>query len=105
MPNPGENSTGTSCAPKTIDGDHFLIQWKYWGFGYQVRGKTKDITDLEMRYYTVEDERGTVENPYCCVIWEGVKQHKFGSWLREPEQEWLLAEISHFPTLSEPQSN
>ena len=81
-----------------IDRDNFLIQWKYWGFGYQVTGKTQDITDLEMRYYTVEDDRGIVENPYCCVIWEGLKQYKFASWLRQQEQEWLLAEISHFLT-------
>ena len=88
-----------------IDDNNFLIQWKYWRFKYQVTGKTQDITDLELRYQTVERDYplgngkadpDLITNPYCCVIWEGVRQHKFGAWLKEQEQEWLLEEISRF---------
>ena len=88
-----------------IDDNNFLIQWRYWRFKYQVTGKTQDITDLELRYQTVESDyslgsgkgdRSLITNPYCCVIWEGVRQHKFGAWLKEQEQEWLLGEISRF---------
>lgn len=88
-----------------IDDHNFLIQWKYWRFKYQITGKTQDITDLELRYQTSDQgdynsdtlgTRGLITNPYCCVIWEGVKQYKFGAWLKEQEQEWLLEAISRF---------
>ncbi|WP_226587864.1 serine/threonine protein kinase [Microseira wollei] len=76
-----------------IDRQYFRLQWQLFGFRHQVQGRTEDIEGVQLASsnYEVNDKPVTI-----CTLVEGVRNHRFGSWLTQSEKEWLVAEIAAF---------
>ncbi len=76
-----------------IDRKSFRLQWHLFGFCHQVQGRTEDIDEIQIANsnYSVNDKP-----IMACTLVEGVRKHRFGSWLTQPEQEWLVEEIAAF---------
>ncbi|MFW6358933.1 MAG: serine/threonine protein kinase [Chroococcales cyanobacterium] len=74
--------------PKT-----FTLRWDCLGVARRIEGKTPDILRAEVTTSNMKVNGNSVVR---CVLWEGIRQHKFGDWLTEVEREWLVAEISEF---------
>ncbi|HAX77175.1 MAG TPA: serine/threonine protein kinase [Cyanobacteria bacterium UBA11372] len=76
-----------------IDRQSFRLQWQLFGFCHQVQGRTENIEQVQLASsnYQVNDQSVIV-----CTLVEGVRSHRFGSWLTLAEKEWLVAEIAAF---------
>lgn len=84
-----------SIAGKThleIDRESFRLQWHLWGLKREIRGKTADIYKVELTDNLQVNDRPIVS----CTIVEGIRTHRFGSWLSQLEKEWLVEEITNF---------
>lgn len=75
-----------------IDRQHFRLVWRLFGFTRQIQGRTEDIERIELSSnYQVNDQPVMT-----CTLIEGVRTHRFGSWLSQSEKEWLVEEIAAF---------
>ncbi|MCL1474156.1 serine/threonine protein kinase [Argonema antarcticum] len=78
---------------------YFRLQWKLFWFSYEVKGKTADIDRIELsNNYEVNDKP-----VMACTLVEGLRTHRFGSWLAQSEKEWLVEEIASFLRKNLPQ--
>jgi hypothetical protein len=76
-----------------IDRQYFRLQWHLFGFRHQVQGRTEDIEGVQL----ASSDREVNDKPVTiCTLVEGVRNHRFGSWLTQSEKEWLVAEIAAF---------
>jgi serine/threonine protein kinase len=76
-----------------IDRQYFRLQWQLFGFRHQVQGRTEDIEGVQL----ASSDREVNDKPVTiCTLVEGVRNHRFGSWLTQSEKEWLVAEIAAF---------
>ena len=76
-----------------IDRQYFRLQWQLFGFCHQVQGRTEDIEGVQL----ASSDREINDKPVTiCTLVEGVRNHRFGSWLTQSEKEWLVAEIAAF---------
>jgi serine/threonine protein kinase len=76
-----------------IDRQTFQIQWECCGCSVQIRGRTENISRIEVSSSNIRINNRPVIH---CVIWEGVRQRRFGSWLTPVEKDWLIAELKDF---------
>jgi len=81
-----------------IDRHNFCLQWCLFVLKRRVLGKTDDIDQVKSDCtLTVGDEMSLSASTMSkCKIVEGTRQHYFGGYLTEVEQEWLIDEISTF---------
>ena len=73
----------------------FQIIWSCLGVKYKKQGNTSNIQAITLKQKNLKQESGFVSPEYC-VIYEGVKEHKFGMWLTTAERRWLITEIGNF---------
>jgi serine/threonine protein kinase len=72
----------------TIDQQDFSLQrWLLGSYFRNVTGCTSDISRVELR---------GIKPITVCVLRRGLRKHYFGSFLTQPEKEWLLWEIGAF---------
>ncbi|HBE50341.1 MAG TPA: serine/threonine protein kinase, partial [Cyanobacteria bacterium UBA11369] len=76
-----------------IDRQSFRLQWQLFGFCHQVQGRTEDIEAVQLASSNYEINN---QHVMVCTLVEGLRSHRFGSWLTLAEKEWLVAEISTF---------
>ena len=79
----------------TVQTKDFRLIWYFWGMKYERSGKTSDIQAVTLKQKDSKKESGLVYSEYC-VIYEGVKEHKFGMWLTNAERRWLNSTIASF---------
>ncbi|GGA55786.1 serine/threonine-protein kinase [Okeania sp. KiyG1] len=77
-----------------ISHNEFLIHWKILLFSRKVRGKTVDLCKIAINKINRKSRKSKQWEE--CVLFEGVKKHKFGFSLTKEEKEWIVAEISDF---------
>ncbi|NEP81225.1 MAG: serine/threonine protein kinase [Okeania sp. SIO3B3] len=77
-----------------ISHNEFLIHWKILVFSRKVRGKTADLCKIAIKKINRKSRKSKQWEE--CVLFEGVKKHKFGFSLTKKEKEWIVAEISDF---------
>ncbi|MEC4893105.1 MAG: serine/threonine-protein kinase [Oscillatoria sp. PMC 1051.18] len=76
-----------------IDSQKFSLQWSIGSRPiYSFKGSTAAISKVEVDTQVSSKGRKTIT----CAIWEGIRQHKFGSMMKLVEKEWLVEEISSF---------
>ena len=76
-----------------VDRTNFVINQKFLLSKHQIKGKTKDISNLKVIYY--KDKQGSFKATYC-AFWHGVKQIKFARGTTQSEKIWMAAEIINF---------
>lgn len=86
-----------------IERQSFRLRWSLLGFFYQVQGRTQDIERVELNsLLRIQDRfsalfKNETAQPYTmCNLIEGVRTHRIGWWLTNPEKEWLAQEIATF---------
>lgn len=77
-----------------IDQKKFEIGWNYLCFSKKIQGQSEDIEMVELKV-NVNSKR---QKTSYCVLWEGVNERKFGTYLTQDEQEWLVEEVTDFLT-------
>ncbi|MGB3692500.1 MAG: serine/threonine-protein kinase [Spirulinaceae cyanobacterium] len=84
--------TALSTTYLEIDKQKFFLQWQIGKFiPRSIQGKTADIEQIELEFKRSKASRIATS----CLLWQGVRKHRFGSQLRE-ENEWLVAELKSF---------
>ena len=81
-----------------IDRQNFRLQWQLLGFSREVTGQTAQIDHIELSSNYEINGKPVIS----CTIVEGLRTHRFGSWLAESEKEWLVAEIMAFLNKNQP---
>jgi eukaryotic-like serine/threonine-protein kinase len=86
-----------------IERQSFRLRWSLLGFFYQVQGRTQDIERVELNsLLRIQDrfsalfKNETAQSYTMCNLIEGVRTHRIGWWLTNPEKEWLAQEIATF---------
>jgi eukaryotic-like serine/threonine-protein kinase len=75
-----------------IDRQYFRLQWKLLGLSRQIQGRTADIEGVKLSSHGGVNNQSAI----ACILVEGVRSHRFGSWLSQSEKEWLVEEIAAF---------
>ncbi|MFB2968393.1 serine/threonine protein kinase [Aerosakkonema sp. BLCC-F183] len=75
-----------------IDRQNFRLQRKLFGFRHEVKGQTEDIDRVDLCSNFEVNNKPVM----ACTIVEGVRTHRFGSWLAQSEKEWLREELTNF---------
>lgn len=76
-----------------INSKKFRLQWRCLGVSRSIEGRTKDLTRMEI---ATSNMKFNDKPMMYCILWEGIRQHKFGTFLTPVEQEWLVAEVSDY---------
>ena len=83
-----------------IDCQNFYLQYGFFGYKRQIRGKTENIAEVKLNYDVLVG--GGIDNSFWtsvvskCLIVEGTKIHQFGRYITRIEKEWLIKEITSF---------
>ncbi|MCC5896854.1 MAG: serine/threonine protein kinase [Phormidium sp. BM_Day4_Bin.17] len=75
-----------------VKGDHFTFSREILGLQQTHTGATRDLYDVDLR---VAYTRNNIAVK-AVTLMEGVRTHKFGMMLSDPEKDWLVAEIKAF---------
>jgi serine/threonine protein kinase len=77
-----------------IDEQNFRLQWRFLGWRYQkVQGRTKEISRIELRGIGLSMNKAPIT---VCTLKVRRRKYQFGSFLTEPEKEWLVAQAKDF---------
>lgn len=86
-----------------INRQSFRLRWSLLGVFYLVQGRAQDIDQVGLNdFIRREDEwiaklrNELPEAVTACTLVEGVRTHRFGSWLTQQEKEWLIQEVATF---------
>jgi serine/threonine protein kinase len=86
-----------SAASRTrleIDRQNFRLQRRCLGWCYQkVQGRTQEISQMDLRGIGLSMNKAPIT---VCTLRARVRQHRFGSFLTEPEKSWLVTEVKDF---------
>jgi hypothetical protein len=86
-----------SAASRTrleIDRQNFRLQRRFLGWCYQkVQGRTEEISQVELKGIGLSMNKAPIT---VCTLKSRRRQHRFGSFLTEPEKAWLMAEVKDF---------
>jgi serine/threonine protein kinase len=86
-----------SAASRTrleIDRQNFRLQRRFLGWCYQkVQGRTEEISQIELKGIGLSINKVPIT---VCTLRSRLRQHRFGSFLTEPEKAWLIAEVKDF---------
>jgi hypothetical protein len=86
-----------SAASRTgleIERGNFRLQRWFLGWCYrEIQGRTEEITQVELRGIGLSVNKAPIT---VCTLRSRLRQHRFGSFLTEPEKAWLVAEVKDF---------
>ena len=79
----------------TIKKNDFCLIWYCLSMKRKKLGFTSNIQAVSLQQ---KDSKKTSKfiSPEYCVIYEGIKEHRFGMWLTTAERRWLITEIADF---------
>jgi hypothetical protein len=77
-----------------IDQQNFRLQRQFLGWCYQkVQGRTQEISQVELKGIGLSINKAPIT---VCTLRSRLRQHRFGSFLTEPEKAWLVTEVKDF---------
>jgi eukaryotic-like serine/threonine-protein kinase len=77
-----------------IDRQNFRLQRYFLGRCYQkIQGRTQEISQVELKGIGLSMNKAPIT---VCTLKSRRRQHRFGSFLTEPEKAWLMAEVKDF---------
>ncbi len=77
-----------------IDQQNFQLQRWFLGWCYQkLQGRTQEISQVELKGIGLSMNKIPIT---VCTLRSRLRQHRFGSFLTEPEKAWLMAEVKNF---------
>jgi serine/threonine protein kinase len=77
-----------------IDGHNFRLQRYFLCCCYQkIQGSTQEITQVELKGIGLSMNKAPIT---VCTLKSRRHQHRFGSFLTEPEKVWLMAQVKDF---------
>ena len=77
-----------------VNRERFKLSWDCLGIKFNRTGSTAGIQAITLA--TKIERDSFINPPEHCVIYGGVKEHKFGIWLTRGERRWLVTEIANF---------
>lgn len=82
------------CTKLEIDQQNFRLQRWLLGWCYQeLKGRTEEISQVELKGIGVSMNKAPIT---VCTLRSRLRQHRFGSFLTEPEKAWLVTEVKDF---------
>jgi serine/threonine protein kinase len=77
-----------------IDQQNFQLQRWFLGWCYQkIQGQTQEVSQVELKGIGLSMNKAPIT---VCTLKSRRRQHRFGSFLSEPEKAWLMAEVKDF---------
>ncbi|MGB0560967.1 MAG: serine/threonine protein kinase [Spirulinaceae cyanobacterium] len=76
-----------------IDPEHFKLRWQYLGWRHTVRGATGQLQGAELGKTNIVVNRRRI---MACKLVMSYRNYLFGTWLKEHEKDWVIAEIQDF---------
>lgn len=77
-----------------IDQQNFWLQRWFLGWCYQqVQGRTEEISLVELKGIGLSINKAPIT---VCTLRSRLRQHRFSSFLTEPEKAWLVSEVKDF---------
>lgn len=86
-----------SAASRTrleIDRQNFRLQRRFLGWCYQkVQGRTQEISQVELSGIGLSMNKAPIT---VCTLKSRLRKHRFGSFLTESDEAWLVAQVKDF---------